>query len=250
MLRANIFVDGSNLTGALTRFHTTVENHPAFFKFIFKTAIEAWSSSFLSPLSENVALSRVSWYVVGSMDHLDAHLFNGIKKVFQEDETLKRLYAEETGSVLGSEESWEAFMKDVRLWYDRKTKSLADQKNFYRKMQLHCDFIDLKEVGHWKLDFAHRSTNEKGIDTKFSVDMVTQRDNFDLAILISGDADGIPAIEYLKSQGKAVTVVDFVQDHQEYGKGNYFSQKLKASSDFMTSIKIEDLISANIAIRR
>src|SRR3712207_8832405 len=49
-----------------------------------------------------------------------------------------------------------------------------------------------------KVDLLHHTLNEKGLDTSLAVDMVALQDTYDVALLISGDADGIPGINYVK----------------------------------------------------
>ena len=43
---------------------------------------------------------------------------------------------------------------------------------------------------------------EKGVDVGIAVDMIAKSQNYDAGILISGDADYIPAVQFIKSQLK------------------------------------------------
>lgn len=56
------------------------------------------------------------------------------------------------------------------------------------------------------LDIADHSQKEKGIDVWIAIDMVKEaiKNNLDCVILISGDADFVPAFDLIKSLGKEV----------------------------------------------
>jgi uncharacterized LabA/DUF88 family protein len=75
------------------------------------------------------------------------------------------------------------------------------------------DFIEIRRIGNWKVDFLHKSIGEKGVDTSISVDMVTMLPAYDVALLISGDADGIPSVKYVKNSGRQVGAVEFLKGY-------------------------------------
>jgi hypothetical protein len=79
--------------------------------------------------------------------------------------------------------------------------------------------------------------------------MVALQDTYDVALLISGDADGIPGINYVKSRAKHVGVVEFRQGSSQgsYAKGT--SSRLKNAADFVIQIFQSDLLKLNIAYR-
>ena len=55
-------------------------------------------------------------------------------------------------------------------------------------------------------NFSPNSFKEKGVDVKIAVDLVIMaRDNmFDLAILVSGDTDLVPAVEYVTKNNRLI----------------------------------------------
>lgn len=72
----------------------------------------------------------------------------------------------------------------------------------------------------WKIGFnpaVFKKTGEKskGVDITLTRDMLTHafRDNFDVAILMTGDADFIPVVEELKRLGKRVHISFFPEGH-------------------------------------
>ena len=60
--------------------------------------------------------------------------------------------------------------------------------------------------------FSNRRGREKTVDVNLAVDMLQFRDNYDLAIVISGDQDHLPAVQAAKNAGKTVVNVAFKDD--------------------------------------
>ena len=102
------------------------------------------------------------------------------------------------------EEAWNLCFNETREWYENKRRALERKKRFYHGVQSATDFVEIRQEGHWKVDLLHHTVNEKGLDTSLAVDMVALQDTYDIALLISGDADGIPGINYVKGRSKHV----------------------------------------------
>ena len=90
------------------------------------------------------------------------------------------------------DEAWNLCFAETREWYEGKRRALERKKRFYHGVQAATDFVEIRQEGHWKVDLLHHTVNEKGLDTSLAVDMVALQDTYDIALLISGDADGIP----------------------------------------------------------
>jgi uncharacterized LabA/DUF88 family protein len=114
-------------------------------------------------------------------------------------------------------------------------------RRFYHGVRADTDFVDIIEAGHWKVDFLYKYVSEKGLDTRLAVDIVTQADYFDVALVISGDADSIPSINHVKRRGKQVGVVEFIKGYPPEKRGKQFSNRLGAASDFVVQIYEMDL---------
>ena len=67
-------------------------------------------------------------------------------------------------------------------------------RSFHQGIRIRTNLIDVDEHGHWKVNFLHKWVEEKGLDTSLAVDMVALQDNYDVAVVMSGDADNIPSI--------------------------------------------------------
>ena len=70
----------------------------------------------------------------------------------------------------------------------------------------------------------HEDGRQKGVDVDLATDMVrfACMGSYDVAILVSGDCDFVPAVEKVKEQGKRVEVACF---------GNTISNRLRCSAD-------------------
>lgn len=80
---------------------------------------------------------------------------------------------------------------------------------------------------------------EKGVDVKLAIDMITLKETYDIAVLVSGDADYIPAVVAVKSMGKHVIAIDFLNDTGSYLPGG--ARRLKEQTDFSVSLKYEEM---------
>ena len=146
------------------------------------------------------------------------------------------------------DEAWELCFAETREWYDGKRRALERKKRFYHGVQSATDFVEIRQEGHWKVDLLHHNLTEKGLDTSMAVDMVALGDTYDVALLISGDADGIPGINYVKGMAKHVGVVEFRRgSRDDSAKGA--SSRLKIAADFVVQVFEADLIRHNLSYR-
>ena len=147
------------------------------------------------------------------------------------------------------EEAWAICFGETRDWYENKRRALERKKRFYHGVQAATDFVEIRQEGHWKVDLLHHTLNEKGLDTSLAVDMVALQDTYDIAILISGDADGIPGINYVKGRSKHVGVAEFRRGAPADFPTKGASSRLKIAADFVVQVYESDLIRRNLAYR-
>lgn len=254
MTKFAIFVDGSNLHGSLKTLRCRIDEYDKFYKFILKKAVEMWSSSIVSG-QENIRLIRTLWYVVGSIDNWDLNNEKVKEKIFewyQRDRETQNKYLALAKIQNGSNDSietraWNLCFEEIKNWYFAKKSNIDEQKNFHFGVSSSTDFIDIIQCGHLKVDILRKNLEEKGLDTFLAVDMVSLMETYDVALVISGDADSIPSIERIKQRGKHVGVIEFIKGYPPEKKGRETSSKLKASADFVVPIYEMDLLKENIA---
>lgn len=246
-----IFVDGSNLLGSLKKINLQVTDYQAFFKFIFEESVKVWEESIFSKTLIPVQMQRVYWYVLGTMDNLntsDPKFQAAMKDHFDKDVELKKTYMALAGQKHQGKsqneiylEAWKMCFEESKNWYEKKQSLLEGFNNFYYTLRGETDFIDINECGHWKVDFLYRYLSEKGLDTQLAVDIATMAPQYDVALIISGDADSIPSINYVKRLGKQIGTIELIKGHPPDKKGKQFSTRLKAASDFVVQIYQIDL---------
>ena len=211
MQRFVTFVDGSNLDGVLKHLNLRVDDYGSFYRHVFEQSVHYWGRTFADgspwPTAQH---SRIYWYVVGKMDEWDLSDPKAearLRSRFELNPRLRDSYIEDAlrrnpdlPVERRMDEAWSYCFAETREWYDGKRRALERKKRFYHGVQAATDFVEIRQEGHWKVDLLHHTLNEKGLDTSLAVDMVALQDTYDVALLISGDADGIPGITYVKSK--------------------------------------------------
>jgi uncharacterized LabA/DUF88 family protein len=261
MQRFVTFVDGSNLDGVLKHLNLRVDDYGAFYRHIFDQSVHHWGRTFADGAPWATAQhSRIYWYVVGKMDEWDLDDPKAISRLrgrFEMNPRVRDGYEQEARRRKPDlplekipDEAWYLCLAETRDWYDNKRRSLEKKKRFYFGVQAATDFVEIRQEGHWKVDLMQRIVNEKGLDTGLAVDMVALRDTFDIALLISGDADGIPGINYVKGHSKHVGVVEFRRGSPaDFPTSKGASSRLKLAADFVVQIYESELIRRDLAYR-
>tara|TARA_B100000700_G_scaffold324030_1_gene429171 strand:- start:6528 stop:7070 length:543 start_codon:yes stop_codon:yes gene_type:complete len=99
------------------------------------------------------------------------------------------------------------FYYNVRQELEGKIKIPDEQKKFLASLNK-VEKIEIK-LGIWKEQ--NGSIVEKGVDVLLATDLVLNavKNNYDHAIIVSGDGDFFPAIDAVKKEGKRVEVAAF-----------------------------------------
>ena len=260
MSRFVTFVDGSNLDGVLKHLNLRVDDYGAFYRYIFEQSVQFWGRTFAEgspwPPAQH---SRIYWYVVGKMDEWDLNdpkAESRLRSRFEMNPRLRDSYVDdvvrrrpETPPDRQIDEAWKACYSETQEWYENKRRALEKKKRFYHGVMAATDFVEIRQEGHWKVDLLNHSLNEKGLDVSLAVDMVALLDTYDAALLISGDADGIPGINYVKNNAKHVGVVEFRRGSPAEFSSKGSSSRLKIAADFVVRIYESDLLRRNLAYR-
>lgn len=254
--RFAFFVDGSNLFGSLKSMSVEVDDYETFFGHLYHEAQQQWRQVTGAGASATTMLQRVYWYQVGSIDDWnlkDAQAQAYLKERFDETRTVKDGYMATAGKMLPGKaqadvalKAWSLCFDEFQAWYEGKCSALEKMRRFHHGVRTSTNLIDILEVGHWKVDFFSHICEEKGLDTRLAVDMVALESNYDVAVVVSGDADSIPSIELMKRRGKHVGAVEFVRGYPPEQRGRGFSSKIKLHADFVTRIYEMGLVSKNI----
>jgi len=114
----------------------------------------------------------------------------------------------------------------------------------------HLCLHQFAEAGHWKVDFIRKWVDEKALDTSLAVDMVTFGHNYNVGIVVFGDADSIPSVRYMKNKEQHIGVIEFIKGSPPEARGRTSSSRLKEHADFVTRIYETELLRHNFAVRR
>lgn len=217
-LRTVMLIDGRNFKynlGAF-RFQSTeegVDNEDRYYRLDEKHF--RWHDFFLGIIQKfNIAtkydhrLVRVYWYNAESMRpfEIKERLIQSILDEYLEKFT--DLDREKVTSL-------------ARDWYERERKNFERAKEqIYEGIQRRVDFLEFKYTGEYVVQpfnvyrFEQRDNGsyfyqgtregEKGVDVGIAVDMIAKMQNYDVAVLVSGDADFLPVVRYVKDNLKLV----------------------------------------------
>ncbi len=259
MKRFALFVDGSNLFGALKALNVEVQDYEKLYGYIFEQARSVWRQVARTGDGATAELRRVYWYVVGSIDEWDLSLpqsQTALRNAFAKDKEIRDYWLSVAGkatpgltAVTLDDKAWALCANDFGDWYQKKRTILDGMRRFYQGVRISTDLIDIIEGGHWKVNFLHKWVEEKGLDTTLAVDMVALQENYDLALVLSGDADSIPSIRHVKSRNKHVAAVEFVSGSPPEAKGRTFSSRLREHADFVVRVYETELIRLLLATR-
>ena len=145
-----------------------------------------------------------------------SNFYHGLKSIYGEDKKLSLFNFLKFGELLsGKRDLLRIFYYNVSLDFSDNEKKYWNQQRFFEriknteKVKLILSRLQKRKI---------KGTNEhyyvvKGDDIHLAVDMVkgAYEGTFDVAILVSGDGDFIPAVEIIQEKGKSVENAYFKQ---------------------------------------
>lgn len=259
MINLMTFVNGSNLFGTFKHLEVFVDDYEALYRYIFAQAVETWRSTVNGAGPLPVRLMRVYWYVVDSMDEWDLGSMRSrqyLHERFAEDRDVRSRWLTEAARVNAGrgmdptrleQLAFSMCFDDFKNWYEKKQSILSGMNRFYHAVESASDFIDIRRCGRWKVDLLHKSITEKGLDAGFAVDMIAFQQQYDVALLIGADTDGVPGLDYVKESGKQALVVEFNRGSRPEGRPKPAATRLKLAADCIVPIYETDLLKLGLA---
>lgn len=81
------------------------------------------------------------------------------------------------------------------------------------KIALKHESIEFRRAGAIKYDLINKKLgSEKAVDVKLAVDLLYLKDIYDVAVIVSGDQDYVPAVNNVKDLGKQTVNVSFQKE--------------------------------------
>ena len=237
--KACIFIDGENLR------HAIIDLFPnEFHKTDYLPKEAGWSSWFdniVALLPGTYERLRSYWYVAGELDCFP-HFFprdkNELKQFLSTDKEIGRIL-----SQLHGEELQKQMAETVSGLETRKQEMKSrfhGWQVFHNGISTQQDSIEFRASGYLRYDaFTHTIKAEKAVDINLAVDLVMLRDTYDIAVILSGDGDYIPAVQAVKDSGKKVVNISFLTRGGKRLPGG--AARLNRSCDCSIDIKCEDL---------
>ena len=99
--------------------------------------------------------------------------------------------------------------------------------------------IRFRRSGHIRFDpLTGALGEEKTTDVNLALDMLLLKDNYDLAVIVSGDQDFVPAVRAAQDAGKTVVNVVFLDDQGKFLPGG--AKRLSAAADWSVEVSRDE----------
>ncbi|HEX9021832.1 MAG TPA: NYN domain-containing protein [Nitrospirota bacterium] len=100
--------------------------------------------------------------------------------------------------------------------------------------------VEFRRAGAIRYDlFNHKFGKEKAVDVKLACDVISLTDIYDIAIIVSGDQDYVPAVQIAKDKGRHVVNVSFLARNGNILPGG--ARRLNQVTDWSYQVPYETL---------
>ncbi len=243
--RVCIFVDGENLR------HNIVDlfQPPTFYQNSYLPKTD-WAKFFdwitREVAGEQAERVRAYWYVVQNIDYAPANL----NAVCHDKETLTRLLKKSPDFLarfsVANQTVQETILHEFADFLHVNRKSMQSRFDGWTEVQngiaQNCTSVEFRRAGYIRYDLLRRSFgSEKAVDVKLATDLIKLKDIYDVAIIVSGDQDYVPAVDTIKDYGKHVVNVAFLTKEGDLLPGG--ARRLNQATDSSFLISHADLAS-------
>jgi len=206
-----VFVDGENFRHSIIDLFERFNSYDYLPKTADWDALFDWFVSKAVPESERV---RTYWYVIELLDFFPYKFPNAdtdsekLLKVLNKDEWAKSKLATLEGEALTQE------MKRIVEELRHRQRYMRSRFEGWRSLQdsisSRWSRIEWRRAGAITYNlFKKKLGLEKAVDVKLATDLIVLRDIYDIAVIVSGDQDYVPAVQVVKDSGKIVVNVVF-----------------------------------------
>src|SRR5262249_43568730 len=146
MGRFVVFVDGSNLFGALKSMNLEVDDYEALYGYLFSEAHAVWFAATHQTEKVPSELRRIYWYAVGSMDDWDLGLpqsQTALRSAFARDREIRDYSLSVAGkanpglaTAALEDRAWAACFSDFKAWYQKKWDILDGMRRFHQGVRI------------------------------------------------------------------------------------------------------------------
>ncbi len=211
-MRVCVFVDGENFR------HSIVKLFPEFPQQHYLPKQANWTELFNWIVSkctdEEGERIRTYWYVIKSVDFFPYHFPNPEKEQSNARNLLSKHepYKAELDTL--SDDMIIDRMKTFINELEQTREKFQNRFNGWTAIQdgisSQQKAVEFRRAGYCRYDlFTQKIGKEKAVDVKLASDLITLKDIYDIAIIVTGDQDYVPAVEVVKDCGKRVVNVAF-----------------------------------------
>ena len=214
-LRTVIFVDGQNFKSNLQEFSYRSDNpNVRYPEYRLDEKHFDWTRFFLGVVEKfnqathlDHTLIRAYWYTAETITPFPQ----------ARDQWIQDIITSYSGDF--PELSGDRIHDLARGWWEREREFFQNTRSrIFEDIQRRTDFLEFQYTGQYvvrpfdvhriyrgysnQIVYQGRRVGEKGVDVGIAVDMISKLPSYDAGILISGDADYIPAVLHIKNQLK------------------------------------------------
>ena len=217
-LKVCVFVDGENLR------HSIIGLFPGeFHKDDYLPKLARWNDFYSHMVERAVgaeaSLLRTYWYVVQYVDffpyRLPRYAGNPVdgEKLVQSLRQHSRKHRQSLGGISNAEARFSA-AEEIRVQLVDEESRFQHRFDGWQRIQDGIAgkhrAIEFRRAGAIQYNtLEQRLGKEKAVDVKLATDLVLLHGIYDVAIIVSGDQDYVPAVQAIKDRGKRVVNVAF-----------------------------------------
>lgn len=159
---------------------------------------------------------RTYWYVSDLLDFFPYRLPDAdfateeLRQILSKDKGIRGRLAK----LQDDKDSLIAEMKRIVKYLLERKKKMQSRFQGWRDVQdnisSRCSRVEFRRAGAITYNlFWQKFGKEKAVDVKLAADLIVLRDIYDVAVIVSGDQDYVPAVQVVKDFGKTVVNVAF-----------------------------------------
>lgn len=240
---ACIFIDGENLRHSLV---DLFDGHFDPADYLPKNADWTGLFDWLTASAKASSRLRTYWYTVEHIDFwpwgLNSASRDPVKllKILSSDKQCGKTLSAITDPALRQTAALRK-AKDLLRAESSMHKRFEGWKVFQDGISRRFESVEFRRSGsiHYNL-FSKRLGKEKAVDVNLATDLLELRNIYDIAIVVSGDQDYVPAVQAVKNSGKQVVNVSFRKRDGTVLPGG--ARRLNQATDRLIEMTYNDLL--------
>lgn len=242
--RVCVFVDGENFRYAINDLFSDIFDRKDYIPKDGK-----WSDLFdfiVEKASNRQGLRlRAYWYVIQYLDYYPYKFPNPESKFEAAKKLLSQynIFRDELNKITVRDD---AIVKMIEFFEELKVRRTIMQNRFdgWVFIQNHIsrvhNSIEFRRAGSIRYRLFDKTFGqEKAVDVKLAIDLIMLCNIYDIAVIVSGDQDYVPAVQAIKDQGKKVVNVAFLTRGGQLLPGG--AKRLNQETDWSLEITYDEL---------